>query len=341
MILYNINITSYKIALKQPLKNSQNTYVSKRGFIIKLEMDSYIGYGDVSPLDNFSKENLQQITWAFEEFKISLIKKTNYDKQDFFNLIKIYCEEIPSLHFAIDIAFYDILSQRSSVSIAKYLNASSLDVVKMSSFFIKGFQSKNKYIKIKLLCKSIESDIQILEKVFGNYSSKTLFRIDFNRGYNLKDAIFMCDFLSQFKIEYIEEPLLKMEVNQLKKLKDKTNVKLAIDESIYSNNFQNLIQSGYIDYAILKPSIYGGVDKILDLNQNLILNNVELVLSSSLENYIGNMAIINLASALKLRAAQGINNFIFYNYNSNLLFNENSQEVNIDNIVGLGVRWDD
>ena len=99
MILYNINIISYEIDLKQPLKNSQNTYVSKRGFIIKLEMDSYVGYGDVSPLDNFSKENLQQITWAFEEFKISLIEKTNYDKQDFFNLIKVFTTSIALLPY--------------------------------------------------------------------------------------------------------------------------------------------------------------------------------------------------------------------------------------------------
>ena len=341
MILYNINIISYKIDLKQPLKNSQNTYVSKRGFIIKLEMDSYVGYGDVSPLDNFSKENLQQITWAFEEFKISLIEKSNYEKQDFFNLIKIYCEKTPSLHFAIDIAFYDILSQKSSVSIARYLNPSSLEIVKMSSFFVSDFQSSNPYIKIKLLCNSIESDIQNLEKAFKNYSSKTLFRIDFNRGYNLNDAILMCDFLSQFQIEYIEEPLLKMEVDQLRKLKDKTNIKFAIDESVYSNNFQNLIQSGCVNYAILKPSIYGGVDKILDLKQNLRFNNVELVFSSSLENYIGNMAVINLASALKLKAAHGINNYIFYNYDSNSLFNEKSPEINISSVVGLGVTWDD
>ena len=69
-----------------------------------------------------------------------------------------------------DIAFYDILSQKSSVSIAKYLNPSSLEIVKMSSFFVKDFQSSNPYIKIKLLCKSVESDIQNLEKLENIWS---------------------------------------------------------------------------------------------------------------------------------------------------------------------------
>jgi len=341
MNFYSINITSYKITLKQPLENSQNTYVSKRGFIIKLVMDGYVGYGDVSPLDNFSKENLQQISWAFEEFKMSLIENSNYDKGVFFNLIKICSEDIPSLHFALDMAYYDILSQKSSISIAKYLNPSPLNVIKMSSFFMEGFQSKNKNIKIKLLCNNIKSDIQILEKAFKSYNNKTLFRIDFNRGYNLKDTILICDFLSQFKIEYIEEPLMKMEVDQLKILKDKIDIKIGIDESIYSDNFQKLIESNCIDYAILKPSIYGGVNKILDLHQYLRVNNVNLLFSSSLENYIGNMAVINLASALKLADAHGINNQIFYDYDADLLFNEETDKLNIDNIIGLGVEWND
>jgi len=341
MIFNNIDIIPYNLNLKRALTNSKRTYLTTSGFIIKLSLDNYVGFGEASPLKNFSKENLKQILWTFEEFKRGLVKKSNYDKDDFFNLIKIYTEEIPSLHFSLDMAFYDILSQESSVSLAQYLNPSSLKVIKMGSFFLEGFHSNNPNIKIKLPCKGLKSDIQFLKKIFNNYNNNISFRVDFNRGYNINDILNICDFLSDYKIEYIEEPLKNMTADQLKVLKNKTNIKIAIDESIYNMDYKELIENNCIDYAILKPSIYGGVDNIIQLNKYLRSNAVDVVLSSSLENYIGTMGLINLAAALELSIAHGINNQIFYNYNEELLFDEKTMNLNIENIKGLGVKWDD
>jgi o-succinylbenzoate synthase len=341
MIFNNIDIIPYNLNLKRALTNSKRTYLTTSGFIIKLSLDNYVGFGEASPLKSFSKENLKQIIWGFEEFKISLVENSNYDKDDFFDLIKIYTDKIPSLQFSLDMAFYDILSQKSSVSLAQYLNPSSLKIVKLGSFSLEDFQSNNPNVKIKLPCKGLKSDIKFLEKTFKNYSNNILFRVDFNRGHNINDVLNICDFLSNYKIEYIEEPLNNMTVDQLKVLKNKTNIKIAIDESIYNMNYKELIENDCIDYAILKPSIYGGVDKIIKLCKYLRLNAVDVVLSSSLENYIGTMGLINLAAALELSTAHGINNQIFYNYNEKLLFDEQTMKLNIENIKGLGVKWDD
>ena len=59
MKFQKIEIVSYNINLCNSLKNSQYDYNSREGFIIKLYIDNYCGYGEASPLPLFSKENLK------------------------------------------------------------------------------------------------------------------------------------------------------------------------------------------------------------------------------------------------------------------------------------------
>ena len=80
----------------------------------------------------------------------------------------------------------------------------------------------------------------------------------------------------------------------------KTGISIAIDETLYQDDYKSYIESPLVDYVILKPSIFGCVEKILDFHQYTFKHNLKIVLSSSLENYIGNLATIHIASALKI-----------------------------------------
>ena len=91
----------------------------------------------------------------------------------------------------------------------------------------------------------------------------------------------------------------------------------------------------------MKASIYGGVEKIFNFKKYLDKHSVDLVFSSSLENYIGNMAVINLISALNLDSRHGVNNQLFFDFNENVLFDAISSFLNIQSLVGLGVKWND
>ena len=341
MIINKINISPYNIRLKRPLSNSQNIYSDQSGYIITLIIDQYVGYGEVSLLKGFSKDGFKQVIWAFEEIKMSLIEDEEYHQNELFNIFEIAANKNPSLHFALDTALFDILSQMSSVSIARYLNPSSLDSIKMSSMHLEGFESKNDCIKIKLQCSDVREDSLKLKNIIAGYDDGTVFRIDANKGYDLNDAIHICSLLSQFNVEYIEEPLKNMSINQLEILKNKTRLKIAIDESIYNQDCKKLIKSKLIDFAIIKPSIYGSFSKIFKFKKYLESNNIKIVISSALENYIGNMSVINIAAALDLPTSHGINNQLFFDYGSNVAYNEYSLSFNVKDIIGLGVTWND
>ena len=133
LLLTKIKIFSYELPLVQSLKNSQGSYVSSKGYVIKLFIDDQCGCGEASPLFNFSKETLRQILWAFEELKTALEYNQEYSKEEFLEIFKIFSNHLPSLRFALDVALYDVLSQCQSMSLACYLNPHFLKKIRFSS----------------------------------------------------------------------------------------------------------------------------------------------------------------------------------------------------------------
>ena len=168
-----------------------------------------------------------------------------------------------------------------------------------------------------------------------------LLRIDFNRLCNLKGAIFICNELEECNIEYIEEPLKSPLEKDYTSLKDSIKFPLALDETMVVGEYKKLINLNLIDYVVLKPSIFGSIKEINHLNEYLCQNKVQLILSSSLQTKIGNMAEINLASALRLESKQGLNNYMFFKNEHNPLYGTNDCTIDLGEIKGLGVCWDD
>ena len=319
MIYRNIDLIPYELELNTKLENSQLIYRVKKGYILKLYIDDRCGCGEVSLLENYSKENLQQIMWAFEEIKIVFISGKNYSKEEFLNIFKIHCVSMPSFNFALDIALYDILSQKKNVSIAKYITSTASDNIKICGTYLNDNSMAGNVVKVKLLCQNVSDDIDMVSAIIKKYNGDILLRLDANRGYDLHEAIKLCNSIDLSKIQYFEEPLRETNYANLEKLKMKTGISIAIDETLYQDDYKSYIESPLVDYVILKPSIFGCVEKILDFHQYTFKHNLKIVLSSSLENYIGNLATIHIASALKIEDTRhGINNLIYYNYSDKL-----------------------
>ena len=340
MKINKIEIIPYKIKLKNTFINSRTEYSFKEGFIIELSIDDIVGYGEIVFLDGFVSCNKQEIYWKVEELRSLLIDNSSYTKNDLFDLFKVFISEIPPMHFGFDVALLDVLSKKKSISLAQYLNPeSAMKSVKLSTVYLGAKTFNNKSVKVKLLCKNVKDDIDFLNDIFNQYPTDTLFRLDANKGYILSDALVMCDFLKNKNIDYLEEPLIDMSEKNLKKIKESFKIKIAIDETVLDHQDKTtiFIKSGLIDVVVLKASLYGGVNKILQLNRLINQHNVDLIFSSSLENYIGTMSIINIISALNLNSHHGVNNQLFFNFPENNLFNEESEFVDIESIKGIGV----
>ena len=70
-------------------------------------------------------------------------------------------------------------------------------------------------------------------------------------------------------------------------------------------------------------------------------HSIKLIISSSLQTKIGNMANINIASALNNGSSHGLNNHAFFNYSYRMPYKREDLAYDLSKIVGLGASWDD
>ena len=127
-----------------------------------------------------------------------------------------------------------------------------------------------------------------------------------------------------------------LSIENLIKLKENTNLSIALDESFIKQDCMQFIANQLIKYVVIKPSIYGGYKKLFETKEFLSKSNIEVIISSSLENHIGNMASIHITSAMQLNHHHGINNNYFYDFKSELTFRKEDLNINLSKFIGLG-----
>ena len=347
MIIKKIEYTPYQIPLYKNFHNSRHTYSLSKGIIIQFiasEINSskiIISHGDVSPLDNFSKENIQEIDWGIQSFIAGIDFDSDYTFNEILNLIKIHCSDLPSLHFALDTALYDLHGQIQKLSIAKILNLDSADSIKLSDLYIPDSNVKSNsdcIIKYKLGTMHIDDDIQVINSM-ARENTNILFRFDANQAFNEKEFGLIIKKLKHFNIDYFEEPIKTPSSKSFSQILNQFDINIAIDESLYNgSNYMNWIKQNLIHTVIIKPSIYGGYKKFLDFCQVCNDKNINIVLSSSLETGIGNLATIHLAASLNNDLSHGLNIHHFFNEFPYLPpYSNNASVVNIKNLIGLGL----
>lgn len=123
------------------------------------------------------------------------------------------------------------------------------------------------------------------------------FRLDINGGWSLNQAIKnLNNYESEFGelIDYVEQPCL--DIADLKSLRNESNIKIAVDESIRKYLLNDLSKlKDVADIAVIKWAPSGGTYAALDLAEKISL---PVVISSSLDSSIGISHGLALAGAV-------------------------------------------
>lgn len=146
-----------------------------------------------------------------------------------------------------------------------------------------------KTLKVKLNGTNLESDVAFLEAVLSAYP-EIIFRIDFNGSLTISDAVSYSNRLSEFNIEYIEQPCKS--IDEIKELKTLTNIKVAIDENLRLAN--DAISPEHIkritdvaDFVVIKPIPVGGIKRFEIIADQVMKSGKKVVVSGSMDTSIG------------------------------------------------------
>jgi O-succinylbenzoate synthase len=119
-------------------------------------------------------------------------------------------------------------------------------------------------------------------------------RVDVNAGWDLETAVSRIEKLSEFDLQYVEQPVATLE--EMKILRSRVDVPLAADELVrQSPHPLRVIEEGAADILILKVQPMGGVLRVLDLANR---STIPVVISSALETSVGMYGGLLAASLL-------------------------------------------
>ena len=337
MKIIAIYYDQYKIPLFQEFKNSKNKYTAQEGLFLTIKTENFTGKGEAVLLKGFTNNTLQEIIWSMESF-ISIIEiNEEYSLEELLILAKIHCIETPTVQFAIDTAIYDITSQNKNISLAKFFNKKSSDYIYCSQTLVNpNMKILNDTVKIKVGINSINDDIAFL-KYFSKENPLVKIRLDANQLYSIVEFDSFYKQIINLNIDFFEEPIKNPNLKKIERIKSLyPKLNYALDESIYQDvKYRQWISKNLISTIIVRPSILGSYKEFFKIAK-LYSKNLDIIISSSLENSIGNMAIVHLASTLQKQAKHGLNIHGFY---KNFLFPPiyKNNKIKLNNLIGLGL----
>lgn len=308
MIIAGFNYTPFEITLKEAFENAGYRIQTRKGLIVEIidELGNK-AYGEICPLPGYSLETIDLVRAKLEEIK-QLIVDSELDSGLFESIA-----EFPSLKFGISQALFTIFILRNGFDPEqKYITSILVNGVigilpkiqvlsEVEKFLKTGFET----VKIKVGRESIDKDVEIVKLITRNFGNKVKLRLDANSMWNIEQTRYFIKIFSGHNIEYIEQPV--KEIEELIELSRESSVPIALDESIERVDIiPDLIKNSKIIHFVLKPSIMGSMNELVDVIRLLQSKERKAIISSAFESAVGRSALVYLASLSNHNSSHGL-----------------------------------
>ena len=175
-------------------------------------------------------------------------------------------------------------------------------------------------IKLKIGAIDFDQELDLIRYIRSHFMPETMeIRVDANGGFDLSNALYKLNQLSEFKLHSIEQPIKNKQADSMSELCLKTPLPIALDEELIGvvnyNDKENLLQKIMPQYIILKPSLVGGFrgcEEWIEIAEKL---NIGWWITSALESNIGLNAIAQWTFTLNNSMPQGLGTGALYTNN--------------------------
>lgn len=280
----------------------------REGIILKIEDETgAIGYGEVAPLDGYSKETLKEANTSLETM---LQSDTDDD-----------ITPPPSVAFGVESAYLSLMANKNKCDISQVIFPYAKNRIPVHHQLLGSIEDCESQVKqkqnngtttfkLKVGRQSLQDDLYKIKRIVSSFNSDTVLRLDANRSWSLEDAISACKELKTLPIEFIEEPT--NHPKYLMDLKEETDIPIAIDETFQENSGVPLLGLPYVDVIIIKPSFIGGTSRCLELAQDILATEKKVVFTSAFESGLGCLITAHLAAAVAPDVAHGVATYPYF-----------------------------
>lgn len=319
-----LEYASKQVKLRDVLHTSYGLVLGADNGFVKLSHDGLEGYGEAVPIGRYD-ETIKGVLESFEEYKSGLSSINDIwaiEKVDeICRNAKIHSNAARS---AIMMALYDLIGKEAGVPLYKIFGGTGLNTPEVSytigvdnaeNVVRKVQEAKDcPIIKLKIGSKNDIEAIKEIRKV-----TDTTIRVDANAGWTREQAVEMINTLSEYNIQFVEQPVAWNDYEGLKYVKDRVSVPIIADESCRGiDSIKNLINC--VDGINIKLAKCGGLGQAYKM--------IHMAKALGMKVMIGCF----LESSLAVTAAAHLTPLVDYADLDPILFTEN------DPFVGLKIE---
>ena len=258
----------------------------------------FIGRGEAAPSKRYG-ESCELILSVLEN---GIQVPENYQSREhLWDFLKPQLKKIASLEAAINMAVWDLSTQKQNIPLYKSFGfenkilpktSYTISIGELDELDSKLEESKKcSILKVKLGTPS--NDKEIIRQI--RRRTDNLIRIDANEGWDYKTAKKMVFWLADKNVEFIEQPFPALNLEDTKKLRSISPLPLVADENSVTSNDLNIIK-GVFDGINIKLMKCGSIDEALKMIQLAKKLNFKIMLGCMVESSVGITAAAHLSS---------------------------------------------
>jgi len=357
-MIRDIKVFTKSISLDMPFPTSYGEdQETEHLFVIISDSDGIEGYGEASALLEFTGENRFTMKYILKTVFIpNLIGKEVEEAYSSYWNISKKLPNNPAAKKAIEIALLDLWAKKLDVPFYTLLGYEFNSEVEMCyaigavtpqeavAYAREGRNRGFRYFKLKANGK-IKEDIARINAVLDVLDEDCKVRVDANCGWeNYRTTMKILKNINNIEmIEYIEQPVGRGDLRELKKIKENSPVPVFADESVFSPaDAINLASSECVDGFCIKMAKCGGPKKAKLIADIAELYDLKATVVSAFDTVLGGMADLHLSATIPnlSSSCEIFPTFLKEDFISEEEYKKVSPKIRVPEKSGLGVRLD-
>lgn len=263
-----ITVKAYKRRFRKPLRTARGAWTVREGFLLRVEQDGEVGYGEVAPLPEFGSETVA----AADAFLRILAKEPERDVPD----------TLPCCAFALSAALQGGCGARG-YSVSGLLPAGLDGLAMAGQKAAAGYRS----LKWKIGVEPIAAELDCAQRLLAGLAPGCRIRLDANGGLIRGEMEQWLDFLAGHaeNVDYLEQPMACGEEATMAESSAAFGVAIALDESLNGPEGSAWLKPGvWNGPLVIKAALMGDVNELLERLRAIA---GQVVLSSVFETGVG------------------------------------------------------
>ncbi|MCF6279986.1 MAG: o-succinylbenzoate synthase [Flavobacteriaceae bacterium] len=310
----NATFQKYTLNFKQASGTSRGVLHSKETFFLFISEGISRGIGECGLFKGLSIDDRpdyeEKLRWLCENIHLKKEK------------LLLELVKFPSIQFGLEQALLSLKSKDEFELFPSYFTKGKASIpinglIWMGSKAFMHQQIKEKLksgfttLKMKIGAIDFKTELSLLKSIRKEFNASEIeLRVDANGGFQPKEVLEKLNYLSEYELHSIEQPIQQGQWQEMAQLCEETPLPIALDEELIGifeeTKKKELLQTIQPQYIILKPSLVGGFEGSSEWILLSKKQKIDYWITSALESNIGLNAIAQYTYNLGAKMPQGL-----------------------------------